>query len=190
MPKLFTETLSQTPSLSMPRETGRLPGKGEPLPNHFYWKNRARSSAIQEPLHINNLLEPSTINSIYSFGFSTFLPRDASSPPPTEYWNYDHELHSYCQRDLDYQAPEYILDQKLDPSNDMFGIGCLAYSVLNKGSPFIHSRGNMNTYRQQIDRISQHQFDKLPAHLAGIDQKNYVGYDRSNYVYQNSHHSY
>ncbi|KAG0280244.1 hypothetical protein BGZ96_001619 [Linnemannia gamsii] len=103
---------------------------------------------------------------IAGFGFSTFLPRDASSPPPAEYWNYDHELHAYCQRDLDYQAPEYILDQKLDPSNDMFGIGCLAYSVLNKGSPLINSRGNMNTYRQQIDRINQQQFEKLPAHLA------------------------
>ncbi|KAF8947895.1 hypothetical protein BGZ47_007428 [Haplosporangium gracile] len=103
---------------------------------------------------------------IAGFGFSTFLPRDASSPPPAEYWNYDHELHPYCQRDLDYQAPEYILDHKLDPSNDMFGIGCLAYSVLNKGNPLIQSRGNMNTYRQQIDRINQHQFDKVPAHLA------------------------
>ena len=49
----------------------------------------------------------------------------------------------------------------------MFGIGCLAYSVLNKGTPFLQTRGNMNTYRQQIDRINQHQFDKLPAHLAG-----------------------
>ncbi|KAG0219184.1 hypothetical protein BGX33_004248 [Mortierella sp. NVP41] len=103
---------------------------------------------------------------IAGFGFSTFLPRDGSAAPPAEYWNHDHDLHSYCQRDLDYQAPEYILDQKLNPSNDMFGIGCLAYSVLNKGTPLLHTRGNMNTYRQQIDRINQQQFDKLPAHLA------------------------
>lgn len=34
-PKLFTETLCQTPFLSMPKETGRLQGNGEPLPNHF-----------------------------------------------------------------------------------------------------------------------------------------------------------
>ncbi|KAF9930396.1 hypothetical protein FBU30_000527 [Linnemannia zychae] len=100
------------------------------------------------------------------FGFSTFLPRDGSDPPPAEYWNFDHELHSYCQRDLDYQAPEWVLDQRVIPSNDMFGIGCLAYSVLNKGTPLLNTRGNMNTYRQQIDRINQHQFDKLPAHLA------------------------
>ncbi|KAG0276730.1 hypothetical protein BGZ95_007125 [Linnemannia exigua] len=100
------------------------------------------------------------------FGFSTFLPRDGSEAPPAEYWNFDHDLHSYCQRDLDYQAPEYVLDQKVNPSNDMFGIGCLAYSVLNKGTPLLNTHGNMNTYRQQIDRINHQQFDKLPAHLA------------------------
>ncbi|KAF9387471.1 hypothetical protein BGX21_000540 [Mortierella sp. AD011] len=103
---------------------------------------------------------------IAGFGFSTFLSRDPNVPTPVEYWNYDHELHSYCQRDLNYQAPEYVLDQKLDPSNDMFGIGCLAYSVLNKGVTLLQTRGNLNTYRQQIDRISHQQYEKLPAHLA------------------------
>ncbi|KAK3813167.1 MAG: kinase-like domain-containing protein [Benniella sp.] len=102
---------------------------------------------------------------IAGFGFSTFLSRD-SSTSTVEYWDYDHELHPYCQRDLNYQAPEYVLDQKLDPSNDMFGIGCLAYSVFNKGSPLFHTRGNLNTYRQQIVRIDQQQYDKLPAYLA------------------------
>ncbi|KAF8982291.1 hypothetical protein BGZ46_001517 [Entomortierella lignicola] len=100
------------------------------------------------------------------FGFSTFLSRDPNVPTPVEYWNYDHELHHYCQRDLDYQAPEYVLDQRLDPSNDMFSIGCLAYSVLNKGAPLFQTHGNLNTYRQQIGRINQQQYEKLPAHLA------------------------
>ncbi|KAF9428360.1 hypothetical protein BGZ94_002662 [Podila epigama] len=103
---------------------------------------------------------------IAGFGFSTFLSRDPNVPTPAEYWEYDHDLHPYCQRDLNYQAPEYVLDQKLDPSNDMFGIGCLAYSVLNKGTPLLHTRGNLNTYRQQIERINSSQFDSLPAHLA------------------------
>ncbi|KAG0213585.1 hypothetical protein BGX28_004002 [Mortierella sp. GBA30] len=103
---------------------------------------------------------------IAGFGFSTFLPRDSSTPPPVEYWDYDHELHPYCQRDLNYQAPEYVLDQRLDTSNDMFGIGCLAYSVLNKGTPLFQTRGNLNSYRQQIERIGQQQYEKLPAHLA------------------------
>ncbi|KAF9936682.1 hypothetical protein BGZ67_002141 [Mortierella alpina] len=103
---------------------------------------------------------------IAGFGFSTFLSRDPAVPTPVEYWDYDHELHPYCQRDLNYQAPEYVLDQRLDPSNDMFGIGCLAYSVLNKGTPILQTRGNLNSYRQQIERISQQQYEKLPAHLA------------------------
>ncbi|KAG0005629.1 hypothetical protein BGZ79_003239 [Entomortierella chlamydospora] len=103
---------------------------------------------------------------IAGFGFSTFLSRDPNVPTPVEYWNYDHELHSYCQRDLNYQAPEYVLDQRLDPSNDMFGIGCLAYSILNKGVTLLQTRGNLNTYRQQIDRINHQQYEKLPAHLA------------------------
>ncbi|KAI1302427.1 hypothetical protein EDD11_005618 [Mortierella claussenii] len=103
---------------------------------------------------------------IAGFGFSTFLSRDPNVPTPVEYWDYDHELHPYCQRDLNYQAPEYVLDQRLDPSNDMFGIGCLAYSVLNKGTPLFQTRGNLNSYRQQIERISQQQYEKFPAHLA------------------------
>ncbi|KAG0338634.1 hypothetical protein BG004_007150 [Podila humilis] len=103
---------------------------------------------------------------IAGFGFSTFLSRDPNVSTPAEYWEHDHELHPYCQRDLNYQAPEYVLEQKLDPSNDMFGIGCLAYSVLNKGSPLFQTRGNLNTYRQQIERMHQNQFENLPAHLA------------------------
>ncbi|KAG0318613.1 hypothetical protein BGZ99_005587 [Dissophora globulifera] len=103
---------------------------------------------------------------IAGFGFSTFLSRDPNVPTPVEYWDYDHELHPYCQRDLDYQAPEYVLDRRLDPSNDMFGIGLLAYAVLNKGTPLFNTRGNLNTYRQQIERISQQRYEKLPAHLA------------------------
>lgn len=95
------------------------------------------------------------------------MSRDPNVATPVEYWEYDHELHPYCQKDLNYQAPEYVLEQRLDPSNDMFGIGCLAYSVLNKGTPLLQSRGNLNTYRQQIERISQNRFDTLPAHLAG-----------------------
>ncbi|KAG0352623.1 hypothetical protein BG005_007942 [Podila minutissima] len=103
---------------------------------------------------------------IAGFGFSTFLSRDPNVATPVEYWEYDHELHPYCQKDLNYQAPEYVLEQRLDPSNDMFGIGCLAYSVLNKGTPFLQTRGNLNTYRQQIERINQNRFETLPAHLA------------------------
>ncbi|KAG0087686.1 hypothetical protein BGZ92_007096 [Podila epicladia] len=103
---------------------------------------------------------------IAGFGFSTFLSRDPNVATPVEYWEYDHELHPYCQKDLNYQAPEYVLEQRLDPSNDMFGIGCLAYSVLNKGTPFLQTRGNLNTYRQQIERIGQNRFETLPAHLA------------------------
>ncbi|KAG0030264.1 hypothetical protein BGZ82_007507 [Podila clonocystis] len=103
---------------------------------------------------------------IAGFGFSTFMSRDPNVTTPVEYWEYDHELHPYCQKDLNYQAPEYVLEQRLDPSNDMFGIGCLAYSVLNKGTPLLQTRGNLNTYRQQIERISQNQFETLPAHLA------------------------
>ncbi|KAG0249457.1 hypothetical protein BG011_009277 [Mortierella polycephala] len=103
---------------------------------------------------------------IAGFGFSTFLSRDPNVTIPVDYWNYDHDLHPYCQRDLNYQAPEYVLDQKLDPSNDLFGIGCLAYSVLNNGSPLLNTHGNLNTYRQQIDRLNQQQYEKLPAHLA------------------------
>ncbi|KAI9233685.1 MAG: kinase-like domain-containing protein [Podila humilis] len=103
---------------------------------------------------------------IAGFGFSTFMSRDPNVATPVEYWDYDHELHPYCQKDLNYQAPEYVLEQRLDPSNDMFGIGCLAYSVLNKGTPLLQTRGNLNTYRQQIERISQNRFETLPAHLA------------------------
>ncbi|KAF9436206.1 hypothetical protein BGZ76_004559 [Entomortierella beljakovae] len=103
---------------------------------------------------------------IAGFGFSTFLSRDGSPQPSADYWNYDHELHPYCQRDLNYQAPEYVLEQKIDPSNDMFGIGCLAYSVLNKGTPVFQTRGNMNTYRGQIEKINQLRYENLPSHLA------------------------
>ncbi|KAG0225610.1 hypothetical protein BGW42_004218 [Actinomortierella wolfii] len=108
---------------------------------------------------------------IAGFGFSTFLSRDPNVPTTADYWEYDHDLHPYCQRDLDYQAPEYALEQRIDPSNDMFGVGCLAYAVLNKGTPLLNTHGNLNTYRQQIERISMQSYEKFPHHLQEAMQR-------------------
>ncbi|KAF9164746.1 hypothetical protein DFQ26_001092 [Actinomortierella ambigua] len=108
---------------------------------------------------------------ISGFGFSTFLSREPGVPTTSDYWEYDHDLHPYCQRDLDYQAPEYALDQRIDPSNDMFGVGCLAYAVLNKGTPLLNTHGNLNTYRQQVERISMQSYEKFPHHLQEAMQR-------------------
>ncbi|CAG8482531.1 2351_t:CDS:10 [Acaulospora colombiana] len=63
---------------------------------------------------------------IGGFGFSNFINPDA--PVPYEYPDYDARIPCYAQKNYDYMAPEYVLDETLEVANDMFALGCLIYT--------------------------------------------------------------
>ena len=61
-----------------------------------------------------------------------------------------------------HQAPEYALDEVLDPASDMFSLGCLIYAVHCKGNPPFKNHGNLASVRENagkpltgMDRLEQ-----------------------------------
>ncbi|CAG8692310.1 710_t:CDS:10, partial [Funneliformis caledonium] len=101
---------------------------------------------------------------IGGFGFSTFLTNPDASVP-YEYPDYDVRIPSYAQKNLDYMAPEYVLDENLDFANDMFALGCLIYTVHNHGKPPIQNHNSIHTYRKNIENLSSISYEHLPYHL-------------------------
>lgn len=44
-------------------------------------------------------------------------------------------------------APEYALDEVLDPASDMYSLGCLIYAVHCKGNPPFKNHGSLSSLR-------------------------------------------
>ncbi|KLO10413.1 kinase-like protein [Schizopora paradoxa] len=68
---------------------------------------------------------------------------------------YDSHLPGYIQRSFDYLAPEYVLEEKLVPASDMYSLGCLIYSVHNKGDPPYRNRHSAATLRDNVGKRLQ-----------------------------------
>lgn len=49
-------------------------------------------------------------------------------------------------------APEYALDEVLDPSSDMFSLGCLMYAVHCKGNPPFKNHGSLGGLRENAGK--------------------------------------
>ncbi len=95
-----------------------------------------------------------------------------SSPSGWHPPGFDSHLPGYVQRSFDYlgtfflfsfhrnqpltcPAPEYVLDEKLVPASDMYSLGCLIYSVHNKGDPPHRNRHSASTLRDNVGKRLQ-----------------------------------
>lgn len=65
-------------------------------------------------------------------------------------------------------APEYILNNNVSQSNDMFALGCLAYAVHNKGASVLKTFNNYHSYEKQVKSINAHSFASMPPHLQPV----------------------
>ncbi|ANB15290.1 Scy1p [Sugiyamaella lignohabitans] len=63
--------------------------------------------------------------------------------------SFDPRLPSFSQINLDYAAPELILDRKLDPSNDVFSLGCLILAIYTSHSP-LSTNNNPSAYKNEV----------------------------------------
>lgn len=104
---------------------------------------------------------------IGGLGFGVFLnnPDDASRGSMYEYNDY---LPEPCQINLDYAAPEYVLDGEVSEANDIFSLGCLAYAIHNKGVALLQTFNNLRTYERKIQSLSTTSFNKMPVHLQEV----------------------
>ncbi|UZJ56775.1 hypothetical protein CBS101457_006095 [Exobasidium rhododendri] len=91
---------------------------------------------------------------ISGFAFLTPLKAPDGTPTPYQYPDYDPSLPPALSRNFDYLAPEFALDQKLEPANDMFALGCLIFAVHSKDQPPFRNRNSLQNVRQNADQLS------------------------------------
>lgn len=90
---------------------------------------------------------------ISGFGLSTYLKLPDGSDARWTFPEYDHRLPQPVQKDLDYIAPEYALDEQLQTANDMYALGCIVHSIHTKGGPPFSNRGSVENLRRNAQDI-------------------------------------
>lgn len=65
----------------------------------------------------------------------------------------DPRLPPYIGLPLDYLAPELVLDHKITPQNDVYGLGSLIFSVYSGRDP-LQTRNNSSAYLEEYSRLS------------------------------------
>ncbi|KAI7904796.1 kinase-like domain-containing protein, partial [Cokeromyces recurvatus] len=103
---------------------------------------------------------------IGGLGFSIFLNTENSS----ESFGYENNdfLPEASKVNLDYAAPEFVIDNNISQANDMFSLGCLAYAVHNKGISILKTFNSFHAYENQIKSIRSNSFSNMPAHLQDV----------------------
>lgn len=91
---------------------------------------------------------------VAGFGFLTPLKQGDGTPTPFRYPDYDPSLPSALSRNFDYMAPEYALDEKMEPANDMYSLGCIIFAVHSRGDPPFRNRNSLTNVRQNADQLS------------------------------------
>ncbi|KAI9347947.1 kinase-like domain-containing protein [Zopfochytrium polystomum] len=74
----------------------------------------------------------------------------------------------FCGPNLDYLAPEIVLDNKAHlPESDLWSLGCLIYSVFNNGASPIACNDNTHSYQNQLQKIHTLDMSMVPETLRG-----------------------
>lgn len=88
------------------------------------------------------------------FGFLTPLKQPDGTPTPFRHPDYDPSLPPSMSVNFDYLAPEYALDEKREPANDMYSLGCIVYAVHSRGDPPFRNRNSLSNLRNNVDRLA------------------------------------
>lgn len=67
---------------------------------------------------------------------------------------YDPRVPDFVHINLDFAAPEVVIDHKLDPASDVFSLGCLILATYT-GQPPMSNRGNPNSYKSEFATINR-----------------------------------
>lgn len=89
-----------------------------------------------------------------SFGFLTPLKQPDGTPTPYRHPDYDPTLPPSLSVNFDYLAPEYALDEKREPANDMYSLGCIVFAVHSKGNPPFRNRNSLTNLRNNVDGLA------------------------------------
>ncbi|CAE6460757.1 unnamed protein product [Rhizoctonia solani] len=103
-------------------------------------------------------------------GLGLTIPLLSPTGDPTrwDFPTYDNRLPAYIQRNFDYMAPEYAIDERIETGSDMYSLGCLVYAVHMKGKTPFTTHGSMNTLRENARKLENGTLGALPS-LGGMD---------------------
>ncbi|CAE7144266.1 unnamed protein product [Rhizoctonia solani] len=103
-------------------------------------------------------------------GLGLTIPLLSPTGEPTrwDFPTYDNRLPAYIQRNFDYMAPEYAIDERIETGSDMYSLGCLVYAVHMKGKTPFATHGSMNTLRENARKLENGTLGALPS-LGGLD---------------------
>lgn len=90
-------------------------------------------------------------------------PQEASQ----EYFipKFDPRLPPFIQVNLDFSAPELIIDHKLDIANDIFSLGCLLIALFTSRPP-MRTDNNSNQYKHEFANITKlFRDERIPKYL-------------------------
>ncbi|GJN94446.1 hypothetical protein Rhopal_007526-T1 [Rhodotorula paludigena] len=108
------------------------------------------------------------------FGLSQYLFDPQGVPAKWEFPHYDSNLPPGCQRDYDFIAPEYALDESPPaPSNDMYSLGCILHSIHTHTGPPFSNRNSLQNLRTNLEEGLSHnlvasQWRKLPQDVQEV----------------------
>lgn len=81
---------------------------------------------------------------------------------------FDPRLPNYVHLNLDFSAPELVLDRRLDPSNDVFSLGCTILYIYTLKAP-MSNRNSSSEYRNEIGNVLRAVRDRrIPSYLTTI----------------------
>lgn len=67
-------------------------------------------------------------------------------------------------------APEYALDEMLNPASDMYSLGCLMYAVHSKGNPPFKTHGSLGAVREHAGKPIP-AMERLDSDLRGMSPR-------------------
>lgn len=109
-------------------------------------------------VHCNLTPEAIVINAkgdwkLSGFGLSTYLTSPSGEPARWVFPTYDRGMPQAVQRDFDYMAPEYALDESLLPANDMYSLGCVLHAIHTKNGPPFSNHGSLQNLRENVENL-------------------------------------
>ncbi|RKO96709.1 kinase-like protein, partial [Caulochytrium protostelioides] len=70
-----------------------------------------------------------------------------------------------CSPDLDFVAPEIVLNSQCAAESDLFSLGCLIYALYHQGRSPLDTAGNESRYRDELPRLASKDLRGIPADL-------------------------
>jgi SCY1-like protein 2 len=81
------------------------------------------------------------------FSWSRSFPASTDNTSFISFNDYDVQVVELLRPDLNYLAPESVLDRQIGATSDIFALGCLIYTVFHKGNTVLETHDSYQAYK-------------------------------------------